>query len=188
MLLVYLYVHLACFTFCLFLFHLVSEVGCGLWLWHSLDFLFNFWSFLGMAKWTGIFIQNTYPWDPLMTWRTVLVSLFGARQRDASNVFHKKSKVLLDGVNISYTINMVNNSYSVDAYLQQYFVCDKNDVFSVQKYCKLNKMWMFSSTIPVKCWCQSIFLRWLRKNEIGDQIKALDGPHTIWARSCENVS
>ena len=41
MLLVKLYVYLACVIFCLFLFLLVSEVGCGLWLWHSLDFSFN---------------------------------------------------------------------------------------------------------------------------------------------------
>ena len=38
MLLVHLYVYLACITFCLFLFFLVSEVGCTLWLWHSLNF------------------------------------------------------------------------------------------------------------------------------------------------------
>ena len=45
-----------------------------------------------------------------MTWRTVLVSLSGARQSDVINVFNKKSKVLLDGVTISYTKNMENNS------------------------------------------------------------------------------
>ena len=41
MLLVKWYVYLSCVIFCLFLFLLVSEVGCGLWLWHSLDFSLN---------------------------------------------------------------------------------------------------------------------------------------------------
>ena len=35
----------------------------------------------------------------------------GTRQNDVINVFHKKSKVSLDGVTISYTKNMINNSY-----------------------------------------------------------------------------
>ena len=41
-LLIHLYVYLACITIRLFLFLLVSGVGCRLWLWHSLDFSFNF--------------------------------------------------------------------------------------------------------------------------------------------------
>ena len=40
-LIVHLYVYLACVNFCLFLFLLVSGVGCDLWLWHTLDFSFN---------------------------------------------------------------------------------------------------------------------------------------------------
>ena len=34
----------------------------------------------------------------------------GTRQSDVINVFHKKSKVSLDGVTISYTKNVINNS------------------------------------------------------------------------------
>ena len=39
---VHLYVYLDCFIFCLFLFLLVSRVGCVLWLFHNLEFSFNF--------------------------------------------------------------------------------------------------------------------------------------------------
>ena len=36
------YMLLACVTSCLFLFLFMSGVGCALWVWHSLDFSFNF--------------------------------------------------------------------------------------------------------------------------------------------------
>ena len=38
------------------------------------------------------------------------MSLSGARQSDDTNAVHKKSKVLLDGVTISYSKNMIKNS------------------------------------------------------------------------------
>ena len=41
MLLIHLYVYRTHVTFCLFTFLLWSRVGCGLWLWHSLDISFN---------------------------------------------------------------------------------------------------------------------------------------------------
>ena len=40
-LLVHLFVCFVRVSFCLFLFLLVSGAGCGLWLWHSLDFSIN---------------------------------------------------------------------------------------------------------------------------------------------------
>ena len=41
-LLVHLFVCFVRVSFIIFLFHLVSGVGCGLWLWHFLDFSINF--------------------------------------------------------------------------------------------------------------------------------------------------
>ena len=65
---------------------------------------------------------------------TVLVSLSGARQSDVTNVHHKKSKALLDGVTISFTKNMINNNFELDASLCIYFVYNQNKDFSVQTY------------------------------------------------------
>ena len=52
-LLVHLFVCFVRVSFCHFLFLLVSGVGCGLWLWHSLDFSINF-----FAEWCRTVIPS----------------------------------------------------------------------------------------------------------------------------------
>ena len=77
------------------------------------------------------------------------MSLSGACQCDVANVFHKKTKVLLDGVTISYTKNMLNNSYM--------------HLYNHISYVTKTKYLALVET----------------KRKMGDQMKAIDGTDTI---------
>ena len=60
------------------------------------------------------------------------MSLSGARQSDVTNVFHKKSKVLLDGV--YHIVYEKHDIEQLDAPLSIHFVYNQNKDVSVENY------------------------------------------------------
>ena len=66
--LIFLVAYLRLFGFLCFLFLLVSEKGCGLWLWHSLDLSLTF--FLNMKK--KSIVQHSVPYDAQRTKKALM--------------------------------------------------------------------------------------------------------------------